>query len=95
VSLLGRLQDIDNGKLKLSPDNLATADAHEVGFIKSADEYIAKTGIVAPEESLPRLRDGFSTTSLAAGAVTVRFFPSGSASRRNAAWRSSLSEVKG
>ncbi len=64
VTLVGHLQSVENGKLKLAPDlwdNLATADAHEAAFIKSVDEYIAKTGMVAPEEKLPVLRDGFQT----------------------------------
>jgi putative flavoprotein involved in K+ transport len=64
VSLLGHLQGVDSGKLKLAPDlwdNLAAADAHEADFVKSVDVYIAKTGMVAPEETLPALRDGFRT----------------------------------
>ncbi len=64
VTLLGHLQSAEKGKLKLAPDlwdNLASADAHEAAFIKSVDEFIAKTGIAAPEEKLPVLRDGFQT----------------------------------
>jgi len=64
VALLGHLQGVENGKLKLAPDlwdNLAGADAHEAEFLKSVDAYIARTGTVAPEESLPTLRDGFQT----------------------------------
>src|SRR5215468_10265823 len=64
VSLLGHPQGVENGKLKLAPDlwdNLAGADAHEAEFLKSVDAYIARTGMVAPEESLPTLRDGFQT----------------------------------
>ena len=62
VTLLGHLQDAGDGKLKLAPDlwdNLAGADAHEAAFVRSVDDYIAKTGTVAPEEMLPALRDGF------------------------------------
>jgi putative flavoprotein involved in K+ transport len=61
VTLLGHLQGVENGKLKLAPDlwqNLAAADAHEAAFVKSVDDYIARTGMPAPEETLPVLRDG-------------------------------------
>ena len=64
VTLLGHLQGVEDGKLKLAPDlwdNLAGADAHEADFIKSVDAYVAKTGMAAPEEKLPVLRDGFET----------------------------------
>jgi hypothetical protein len=63
-ALLDHLQGVESGKLKLAPDfwdNLAAADAHEAAFVKSVDDYIAKTGIVASEEALPALRDGFRT----------------------------------
>lgn len=78
VTLLGRLQSMENGKLKLAPDlrdNLASADAHEAAFIKSVDDYIARTGMTAPEETLPALRDGFhapprTELDLAASGIT-------------------------
>jgi putative flavoprotein involved in K+ transport len=62
VALLGRLQGVEDGKLKLAPDlwdSLASADAHEAAFVESIDDYIARTGTRAPEEVLPALRDGF------------------------------------
>ena len=62
VILLGRLQGVDNGKIMLAPDlheNLAKADQHEAEFTKAVDAYVAKAGIVVPEETLPVLRDGF------------------------------------
>jgi len=62
VTLLGHLQGVENAKLLLAPDlweNLAGADAHEAAFVKSVDDYIARTGMVGPEETLPVLRDGF------------------------------------
>jgi putative flavoprotein involved in K+ transport len=62
VTLLGHLQGVQDGKLKLAPDlwdSLAGADAHEAAFVKSIDDYIARTGSGAPEEVLPALRDGF------------------------------------
>jgi putative flavoprotein involved in K+ transport len=62
VTLLGHLQGVEDGKLKLAPDlwdSLASADAHEAAFVESIDDYIARTGTRAPEEVLPALRDGF------------------------------------
>src|SRR5262249_7596640 len=64
VTLLGHLQGVENGRLKLAPDlwdNLKSADAHEAAFLKSVDAYIAKSAMAAPEETLPALRDGFAT----------------------------------
>src|SRR5262245_46337718 len=43
VTLLGHLQGVEVGKLKLAPDlwdNLAGADAHEAGFIKSVTAQV-------------------------------------------------------
>jgi len=60
--LLGRLQGVDNGKLILAPDlkeNLAKADKFETDFVKAIDEYVTKTGMQVPEESLPVLLDGY------------------------------------
>src|SRR5262249_14821838 len=54
-------------RLRLAPDlweNLAGADAHEAAFVKSVDDYIARTGMAAPEETLPAWRDGFRTPLL-------------------------------
>jgi putative flavoprotein involved in K+ transport len=68
VTLLGHLQGIEDGKLRLAPDlwaNLASTDAYETSFVKSVDDYIAETGMVAPEEALPALRDGFRTPLIA------------------------------
>jgi putative flavoprotein involved in K+ transport len=68
VTLLGHLQGVEDGKLRLAPDlrdNLAAADAHEADFIKSVDAYIAKTGMAVPEEELPLLRDGFRARLIA------------------------------
>ena len=62
VTLLGHLQGVEDGKLKLAADlwdNLTSADAHEAAFIKSVDHYIAKTGMMAPEQKLLTLLDGF------------------------------------
>ena len=62
VILLGHLQGVRNGKIILASDlheNLAKADQHEAEFTRAVDAYVAKTGIVVPEETLPILRHGF------------------------------------
>ncbi|TAI67031.1 NAD(P)/FAD-dependent oxidoreductase [Bradyrhizobium sp. Leo170] len=62
VGLLGRLHSIDDGVIKLAPDlhdNLAAADRAEADFVTAVDDYVARTGMVVPEEELPVLRDGF------------------------------------
>ncbi|HEX4572351.1 MAG TPA: hypothetical protein VH184_18105, partial [Dongiaceae bacterium] len=62
VILLGHLQGIDKGRILLAPDlyqNLAEADRHEAEFTEAIDAYVAKTGMIVPEEKLPVLRDGF------------------------------------
>jgi putative flavoprotein involved in K+ transport len=62
ITLLGLLQGVRANNLVLAGDlkeNLANADKLEADFVKSVDEFIAKNGIEAPEETLLRLRDGF------------------------------------
>jgi putative flavoprotein involved in K+ transport len=62
VILLGHLQGVANGKINLAPDlyeNLAKADQHDADFVKAVNAYVAATGMLVPEETLPRLRDGF------------------------------------
>jgi len=64
VSLLGHLQGVVNDTLHLAPDlwdSLASADRHEAAFTAAVDAYIAGRGMVAPEEALPVLGDGFRT----------------------------------
>lgn len=64
VILLGHLQDIRDGKLVLAPDlheSLAKADRAEVEQLKMIDGYITRTGIDAPVEEIPVLRDGYSS----------------------------------
>ena len=78
VTLLGRLEGIEGGivKLKGDPhDNLAEADRAEPEFVKAVDAYVASTGMSAPAEMLPVLRDGFdqrilTELDLAAAGVT-------------------------
>src|SRR5215471_16564319 len=62
VILVGHLQGVDDGKIKLAQDlkeNLAKADKFEAEFVKAIDEYIIKTKMNVPEERLPALTDGF------------------------------------
>ena len=78
VTLLGRLQSIQGGIVKLGSDlhdNLAAADRAEVDFVMAVDAYVAATGMSVPEEKLPVLRDGFdqeilTTLDLVAADIT-------------------------
>ena len=80
VVLLGHLQGVAAGKIRLAPDlyeNLTKADQHEADFTKAVDAYVATSGMAVPEERLPALRDGFAAPLLseldleAAGITTV------------------------
>jgi putative flavoprotein involved in K+ transport len=67
VTLLGRIEGVKDGKLILAQDlraNLARADKFEDDFVKTVDEFIAKNGLDAPDEVLPKLRDGFNVEQL-------------------------------
>jgi putative flavoprotein involved in K+ transport len=78
VTLLGRLEGIEDGIVKLKGDlhdNLAEADRAEAEFVKAVDAYVASTGMAASEETLPVLRDGFdqrilTELDLAAAGIT-------------------------
>src|SRR5262249_9894561 len=68
VTLLGHLQGIDDGKIRLARDlheNLARADQHEAEFTKTVDAYVTATGMAAPHEALPTWGDGFAVPLLA------------------------------
>lgn len=63
VVLLGRIQDGRDQMVRLAPDlkdNLAKADQIEAELVKLIDNYIARSGLDAPPESLPVLRDGYA-----------------------------------
>src|SRR5262249_10847805 len=45
-------------------ENLAAADKFEADFVAEIDAFVAKTGMAAPEEKLPALRDGFAQPPL-------------------------------
>jgi putative flavoprotein involved in K+ transport len=67
VVLLGHLQGASGSKIKLAQDlheNLARADQHETDFTKAVDAYVSATGMPAPDETLPTLRDGFAAPLL-------------------------------
>jgi putative flavoprotein involved in K+ transport len=62
VTLLGRLEGVENGIVTLKGDlhdNLTAADRAEAEFVKAVDTYVTANGLSAPEETLPVLRDGF------------------------------------
>ena len=78
IVLLGHLQGVADGKLSLASDlheNLTKADQHEADFAKAVDAYVRASGMPAPQETLPTLRDGFaakllSELDIAAAGVT-------------------------
>ena len=62
VVLLGHIQSVEEERIVLAPDlkeNLVIADQFEANVVKQVDEYIEKSGLDAPIEILPELRDGF------------------------------------
>jgi putative flavoprotein involved in K+ transport len=64
VVLVGHLQGGRDHKIWLAPDlkeSLAKTDKAEVEFIKLIDVYIAQSGMNAPSESLPEMRDGYES----------------------------------
>ncbi len=67
VQLLGHLKDAREDRIWLSPDlkeNLAKVDKVEVELVKMIDGYIEKSGIQAPPEQLPVLRDGYGVQEI-------------------------------
>jgi putative flavoprotein involved in K+ transport len=63
VTLLGRIQDAQGGKITLAPDlkeNLAKSDKLKTDLLKRIDDYIEKTGLDAPPADLPELRNGYA-----------------------------------
>ena len=63
VILLGHVRDAREGRLILTPDlkeTLAKVDQFETNALKMVDDYIARTGLDAPTETIPQLRDGYS-----------------------------------
>lgn len=67
VVLLGRFQGAQDDTIFLFPDikqTLAKVDGVETEMTKLIDGYIAKTGLDAPLESLPVLRDGYAVEEI-------------------------------
>jgi putative flavoprotein involved in K+ transport len=67
VTLLGRIQGADQGKIWLTPDlkeNLAKGDRFEADIVKMVDDFVSQSGMEAPEETLPVLRDGYEAQEI-------------------------------
>jgi putative flavoprotein involved in K+ transport len=63
VTLIGRIKGSEGAALMLAADvkdNLARIDKFEADLVKSVDDFIARSGLDAPEEILPQLRDGYA-----------------------------------
>ena len=64
VELLGHIAGAQDGKIIVRPnlhENLAKADKVEQDIVGMIDRYIETNGIEAPHETLPNLKDGYST----------------------------------
>jgi putative flavoprotein involved in K+ transport len=64
VTLLGHLRDVQDGHLMFAPDlheSLAAADKMEAEFCAAVDHFVAQTGLEAPQETLPKLADGYAS----------------------------------
>jgi putative flavoprotein involved in K+ transport len=62
VVLLGHVRDANAGCLNIAPDmkkTLAKVDQLELDSLKLIDDYLARTGLSAPSEVIPRLHDGY------------------------------------
>jgi len=63
VVLLGHVRAARDGHVILAPDlkgTLAKFDQFEIDALKKIDDYIARTGLTAPAESVPKLHDGYA-----------------------------------
>jgi putative flavoprotein involved in K+ transport len=62
VVLLGHVRDAQNGQIFVALDlkeTLARVDQFESDTLKLVDDYIIRTGLCAPLEVVPKLRDGY------------------------------------
>ena len=67
VVLLGRLQGGHENTIRSVPDlkeNLAKVDKFEAEIVKIVDDFIERTQLDAPKESLPELRDGYQAEEI-------------------------------
>jgi len=63
VVLLGHVRDARNGHLIIAPDlkeTLAKVDQFETNALKMIDDYVVRTRLNAPSETIPQLRDGYA-----------------------------------
>jgi putative flavoprotein involved in K+ transport len=63
VGLLGHVRGARDGRLIIAPDlkeTLANVDQFEINALKAVDDYIARTGLNAPAQTVPQLRDGYT-----------------------------------
>ena len=64
VVLLGHIRGVcDDGRLTIAPDlreTLSKVDQFELNTLRRIDDHIAKTGLDAPTETIPRLYDGYA-----------------------------------
>lgn len=85
VTLLGHLDGGRDRTIWFAPDlkeNLAKADGFETQIVNLIDGYIARTGLTAPLESLPVLRDAYEAAeitelNLEAAAITCIIWATG------------------
>jgi len=67
VTLLGHLQGARDDTIWLARDlkeSLAKADKAEADMVEMIDRYIAQSGLDAPPEKLPELRDGYDAEEI-------------------------------
>jgi len=63
VVLLGHVRSTQDGRLIIAPDvkeRLARVDQFETDALKMVDDYIARTALRIPTETIPRLLDGYA-----------------------------------
>ena len=63
VVLVGHLRGVCDGRLTIAPDlreTLSKVDQFELNTLRRIDDHIAKTGLDAPTETIPRLYDGYA-----------------------------------
>lgn len=68
VVLLGHIQSVEKERIIFAPDlkeNLANADQLETEIVTGIDNYIEQSGLDLPEETLPKLMDGYEAEEIA------------------------------